>query len=112
MGDPGMNQDFGMQEPTDVPEMGGEKSGIDDELEGVLSRLSPEQRDAVKKYAQGIADEDGDNDEPQMDEEGMVTEITNNILDDGNPRPEDEEDNKVRNKRLNKSPFKSKYFRK
>ena len=45
-----------------------------------------------------------------LDEDAMVTEITNNILDGEKPKPEDDKDEKVRNKKLNTSPFKSKNF--
>jgi len=92
------------QGPMDAPDMGGEPEG-DDELDAILTKLSPEQKKAVKKYAEGIADED-----EGLDEDAMVTEITNNILDGEKPKPEDDKDEKVRNKKLNTSPFKSKNF--
>jgi hypothetical protein len=110
MNAPDMNQGMNQEEPMDAPGLDVNGGGDDDGLEDILSKLSPNQRKAVKKYAEGIADEDDD--DTQMDEDAMVTEITNNILDDGNGKDEDDKDQKVRNKKLNKSPFKTKSFRK
>jgi hypothetical protein len=108
MDNPGMGQDMGPEESMGAPEMDDE--GQDDELTSVLAKLSPEQKKAVVKYAQGIADEDGD--DQGLDEDAMVTEITNNILDDGKQKPEDDKDQKVRNKKLKYgNPFSSKNFK-
>lgn len=105
-----MGSNFDDNGELDAPDNPNGKS--DSEIDDIFSKLDTEKQAAVIKYAKSMID---DNDEPNNDEvdEALVTEITNNILDDMNQDTEDVEDTKIRNKKVTKdNPFLSKTFNK
>lgn len=82
------------------------------EIDSVFSQLDTEKQAAVLKYAKSMVN-DKAGEEPQPDanveEEKIVTEITNNILND---RVDKKSNEKVRNKKItNANPFITKNFR-
>jgi hypothetical protein len=112
-GPQGMGPDLNMDGPMPEPEMGndGENDEANSEIDDIFSQLDTEKQAAVIKYAKSMVN----GNEPagiQDEEEGMVTEITNNILDDKKEKPEDREDEKIRNKKVtNANPFVTKSFK-
>lgn len=93
-----MGSDF-MGGPMDMPNDMNDSAG-NSEIDDIFSKLDTEKQAAVIKYAKSMVSDKED--EGQMDEE-LVTEITNEILDERNK--EDEEDKKIRNPRIKTSPF-------
>lgn len=99
---------------ADMPDMndGGDKS--DSEINDIFNQLDTEKQAAVIKYAKSMVDNKSGNDEsqPDVNEEQIVNEITNNILDDRKDENNDNEE-KIRNKKItNSNPFISKNFQK
>ena len=104
----GLNGEDSMTDPMgDETEMNGQS---DSEIDNIFSKLDTEKQAAVIKYAKSmVGDDETAVDEP-VDEETIVTEITNNILDDRKDDTE-REDDKVRNNKITQSnPFMTKSF--
>lgn len=113
----GMGEDLGPEpQPNDMG-MGGDQEPAPaeggSEIDSVFSQLDTEKQAAVLKYAKSMVN-DNAGEEPKPDtnveEEKIVTEITNNILND---RVEKKSNEKVRNKKItNANPFITKNFNK
>ena len=104
MGDMDMNTDMGLEDDTS-------KEGS--EIDNVLAQLGTEEKAAVLKYAKSMIDDKPQTEAPQnenVDEDEIVTEITNNILDDRKD-PMKAKDEKIRNTKItNSNPFITKNF--
>ena len=135
-GDGMLDPNMGGEPPMDDPNMGGEPpmdggaEGGDDSTEAIISQLSPEDREAVRSYAESMLARDETNGEPQdMGGEPMppqdggpmmesfifskkqIKSINENLL----PTEPEEKDDKQLEKRkgqnlTKKSPFKSPKF--
>ena len=106
------NDDFGMEDGNDGLADDG-KENIDNEKNGeiddIFSKLDTEKQAAVIKYAKSMINDADENN----DEDGMVTEITNNVLDDMQKKEIEKNDKKIRNKKVTTdNPFVSKRFKK
>lgn len=106
------NDDFGMEDGNDGLADDG-KENIDNEKNGeiddIFSKLDTEKQAAVIKYAKSMINDADENN----DEDGMVTEITNNVLDDIQKKEIEKNDKKIRNKKVTTdNPFVSKRFKK
>ena len=117
MPEPLSNDQFGMGQEPQPGDMGAMPEAPADngvsEIDDVFSQLDTEKQAAVLKYAKSMIDnspEETPSPSESVDEEEMVTEITNNIL-DGQKQEEGDGDKKVRNKKVTTSnPFITKSF--
>lgn len=110
----GMGAPSNDQEPTpmDTPDMDGTGSKEESEIDDIFNQLDTEKQAAVIKYAKSMVNNEpeGNNNSPEMTEEQIVTEITNNILDDRNEEDRDKKE-AIKNKKItNSNPFVSKNF--
>lgn len=106
-----MGTDMGPEEPEmPEPEMNAQDGQANSEIDDIFSKLDTEKQAAVIKYAKSMVDGDAQP-EPEMNEEQVVTEITNNIMGDEDKKPEHKEDQKIRNSKITSSnPFITKSF--
>lgn len=113
MGEPqGMPQDFGDNIDNEEMSSDNENIGDDSEINDIFSKLDIEKQAAVIKYAKSMVGEQKSYGSEMPCEDEIVTEITNNILDDKN-KPNNGEDDKIRNKKVTKdNPFITKDFNK